>query len=301
MKRPNLRHGAVVGAPPEFPPLDRSRRRGAKEAQAAWTSSVADDQASPSRLGAQVWALCKLATGVALVVGAALGVAWAAHRYALTSPRFMIREVSIEGRQRTTEAELRKRAGIEVGSNIFALDTRLAEKRLLDDPWIREAKVWRELPGKLRIQLSERDAAAVAVVGGHLYLVTRTGEPFKEVESGDPYDLPLITGISAQSLGRDRAGEASRIRTALEVISTYGKLAPSRVHPAEEVHLTEGGQVVLTVGKSGITLHLGKGPWTKKLLMAERVLGKTAAQGRTPGIVFLDNEANPERVVVRMR
>ena len=135
----------------------------------------------------------------------------------------------------------------------------------------------------------------------HLYLVTRTGETFKEVENGDPYDLPLITGISAQSLSRDRAGEASRIRTALEVLSTYGKLAPSRVHPAEEVHLTDGGQVVLTVGKSGITLHLGKGPWTKKLLMAERVLGKTAAQGRTPGIVFLDNEANPERVVVRMR
>ena len=297
MKRANVRHGAAVGAPPEFP----SRRRAGKEAQAAWASSVADDPASPGRLVLQAWSLCKLAIGVALVVGAALGVAWAAHRYALTSPRFMIREVVVEGRQRSTEAELKQRAGIQVGRNIFALDTRLAEKRLLEDPWIREAKVWRELPGKLRVQLSERDAAAVAVVAGHLYLVTRTGEPFKEVESGDPYDLPLITGISAQSLGRDRAGEASRIRTALEVISTYGKLGPSRVHPAEEVHLTEGGQVVLTVGKSGITLHLGKGPWTKKLMMAERVLGKTAAEGRTPGIVFLDNEANPERVVVRMR
>jgi cell division protein FtsQ len=290
MKRRNLRHGAAVGAPPEFEPEERP-----------WSSSVADGQPSPNRFAARAWLLLKLGTGVALVVGAALGVAWAAHRYALTSPRFMIREVVVEGRQRTTEAELGKLAGIQVGANIFTVDTRQAEKRLLDNPWIREAKVWRELPGKLRVQLSERDAAAVAVVGGHLYLVTRMGETFKEVENGDPYDLPLITGISAQSLGRDRAGEVSRIRTALEVLSTYGKLAPSRVHPAEEVHLTEGGQVVLTVGKSGITLHLGKGPWTKKLLMADRVLGKTAAQGRTPGIVFLDNEANPERVVVRMR
>ena len=293
MKRRNVRHGAAVGAPPEFPAEERPRR--------AWSKSVSDGQPASSRIAIQAWSLFKLATGVALVVGAALGVAWAAHRYALTSPRFMIREVVVEGKQRTTDADLQKRAGIQVGGNIFALDTRQAEKRLLDDPWIREAKVWRELPGKLRVELSERDAAAVAVVGGHLYLVTRTGETFKEVESGDPYDLPLITGISAQSLGRDRTGETSRIRTALEAISTYGKLAPSRVHPAQEVHLTEGGRVVLTVGKSGITLHLGKGPWTKKLLMAERVLGKTAAQGRTPGIVFLDNEANPERVVVRMR
>jgi cell division protein FtsQ len=298
MKPANLRHGAVVGAPPEFRAPPRSRRR---EAAPAWTSSVADDERAANGLGARLWSLLKLGTGVALVVGAALGVAWAAHRYALTSPRFMIREVSIQGQQRLSEAELKRLAGVEVGANIFRLDTRQAEKQLLENPWIREAKVWRELPGKLRVELSERDAAAVAVVGAHLYLVTRAGETFKELESGDPYDLPLISGINAQSLGRDRIGESSRIRTALDVLSAWGRLPTSRVHPAEEVHLTEGGQVVLTVGKPGITLHLGKGPWTKKLLMAERVLGKTATQGRTPGIVFLDNEANPDRVVVRMR
>jgi hypothetical protein len=35
--------------------------------------------------------------------------------------------------------------------------------------------------------------------------------------------------------------------------------------------------------------------------MAERVIAELAAKGRTPGLVFLDNEAHPERVVVRMR
>ena len=35
--------------------------------------------------------------------------------------------------------------------------------------------------------------------------------------------------------------------------------------------------------------------------MAAQVLGELGAKGRTPGIVFLDNEAHPERVVVRMR
>jgi hypothetical protein len=35
--------------------------------------------------------------------------------------------------------------------------------------------------------------------------------------------------------------------------------------------------------------------------MAERVIGQLAAKGRVPGIVFLDNIAHPERVVVRMR
>jgi hypothetical protein len=35
--------------------------------------------------------------------------------------------------------------------------------------------------------------------------------------------------------------------------------------------------------------------------MAERVLGKLGQKGQVPGIVFADNEAHPERVVVRMR
>jgi cell division protein FtsQ len=62
-----------------------------------------------------------------------------------------------------------------------------------------------------------------------------------------------------------------------------------------------GGGAVLTVGKDGVTLELGHGPWRKKLLMAARVIGRLRAKGQQPGIVFLDNEAHPERVVVRMR
>ena len=61
------------------------------------------------------------------------------------------------------------------------------------------------------------------------------------------------------------------------------------------------GDVSLTVGKAGITVHVGKGPWRKKLLMAERVIGQMEKKGRVPGIVFADNVAHPERVVVRMR
>jgi len=58
---------------------------------------------------------------------------------------------------------------------------------------------------------------------------------------------------------------------------------------------------VLTAGKTGVTLHLGRGPWRRKLLMADRVIERLARRGRVPGIIFLDNRAHPDRVVVRMR
>jgi cell division protein FtsQ len=93
----------------------------------------------------------------------------------------------------------------------------------------------------------------------------------------------------------------ARLATGLTVLDHYLRLPASRVHRAQEVHLNPDGAVVLVVGTSGISLHLGHGPWPKKLLMVAEVLRQFERQKELPGIVFLDNELHPERVVVRMR
>jgi len=260
---------------------------------------------SGSRRGGGVlralWSGTKLASGVLIVVCASVAVAWGAHHYALTTPRFAIKQIQIEGNRRLADAQVVKLAGIEPGINTFALDLENAQRKLLEVPWISHATLTRELPGTLKIELSEREAAALAAIDGRLYLVTPEGEPFKQLEGGDPHDLPVVTGADVQNLARDRKREIERLGVALQVLRHYERVRMSAAYPAQEVHLTPGGSVVLTVGKEGISLHLGKGPWKKKLLMAERVTRKLSRKGRVPGIVFLDNEARPERVVVRMR
>ena len=85
------------------------------------------------------------------------------------------------------------------------------------------------------------------------------------------------------------------------MLRQYDRVPMSRVYPAEEVHLADAGDVTLSAGKDGVALELGTGPWRKKFLMAEEVVGELRKKGRTPGIVFLDNSAHPDRVVVRMR
>jgi cell division protein FtsQ len=252
-------------------------------------------------VGALFWSALKLGSGLAVVVGASLAVAVSAHHYALSSPRFAIRTVDLVGAKRSTLEQLKTEAGVALGSNLFATDTDAVERKLLEDPWIAEAKVTRRLPSTLRLEVSERDASAIVELGEHLYLVTREGVPFKQVELSDPYDLPLITGASPENLARDRKREVERIQTGLEVLRQFERVPLSRAFPAEEVHLADAGDVTLTVGKDGITLELGSGPWRKKLLMAEEVVFELRKKGRVPGIVFLDNQAHPERVVVRMR
>ena len=233
-----------------------------------------------------------------LLVAATFG----AYRIATTTPRFAIKKLEVTGARRLDDRQLAKLGGVKLGDNIFAVDTRKVRQKLLSDPWIRDAKVSRQLLNTLRVEIDERQAGALASIGGSLFLVTRAGEPFKAVEAGDPFDLPVVTGISSEYLARDRAREIERIGMAMEVLRHYERIPMSRVFEPEEVHIAPGGAVVLTVGKdSPVALHLGRGPWRKKLLMAARVVSRVQKKGQRPGIVFLDNEAHPERVVVRMR
>jgi cell division protein FtsQ len=294
-------HGAAVPAPSEQFPLDDSPppipvRPNARRA----VSGRVPPRDGPG-LGERIFGGIKLVVGLAVVVAASTAVAYSLHRYALTTTRFGIQKVELEGAKRLSVEQVRTLAGIETGKNLFAFDTQAAEEKLLRDPWLSSAHVTRKLPGTLRVELVEREAVAVAVLGDKPYLVTTEGEPFKELKPEDPSDLPLLTGVSAAEWARDKGGAQERFRTGVDLVRQYERLGMARVHPPEEVSLGSSGHTVLTVGQKGIALELGRPPYARKLAMAASVVGELAAKGRTPGIVFLDNEAHPERVVVRMR
>jgi cell division protein FtsQ len=289
------RHGGVRAPDEDFGPDEMAGFGPDSEP----TSPV--DEAATEGGWRRLMAVLRLGVGLALVIGTSLSVAYSVRHYALTSPRFSIQEVNLEGGKRVSPEQAREQAGVVLGANVFALDTALCEKKLLENPWISSARVTRDLPRALRIEIKEREPAALAVFAERLYLVTAQGEPFKELGPGDPADFPLITGASVDGISRDRVRELDRVREGLEVLELYGRVPLSKTQPAQEVHLADSGDVVLTAGKEGITFELGRDSYRRKLLMGEQVVGEMRRKGRSPGIVFLDNVAHPERVVVRMR
>ena len=296
-------HGQAVGAPNEAS-LDESPPPAAVTERPAGPAGGGGGRAVT--LGGALFTGAKLVLGLAVVASLSLSLAWGARKYALSTPRFAVRDIEVRGNRHHSGEQIARLAGLSRGQNLFSIDTVQAERQLLENPWLKQAKVGRELPGRLLLDVVERDAVAVATLpdasaDGSLYLLTAEGEPFKPVEPGDPSDLPIVTGIKPRDLALDRPRAMERLATGLEVIREYEGLPLARVHEAQEVHLEEDGTVVLIVGKRGISLHIGRGPFRQKLLMAARVLGKLQGGGEAPGIIFLDNEAHPERVVVRMR
>lgn len=243
----------------------------------------------------------KLGMGVALVLGTAGATAFGGYRLALSSPQFALESLELKSASRFSEREILDAAGMRLGENLLALDLRTAEQRLVQNPWVRSVRLARRLPHTLRVDLVEREAVALASLDGALFLVGPDAEPFKAWAQGDIEDLPVLTGVTLDALAKDRPGALARLGTGLSVLSHYERLPVSQQHRAQEVNLAPDGSVVLTVGQRGISLHLGQGPWPRKMLMVAEVLRTFENKRELPGVVFLDNALHPERVVVRMR
>jgi cell division protein FtsQ len=247
--------------------------------------------------------------GFAMVIGIGGTVAWGARRYVKTSPRFAVSEIITTGAKRLTPDELASMAGISKGENVFTMDLDRARARLLADPWVSEATLARQLPGTIFLRVVEREAAGIVATndgmakaaGGGTYLVTREGAIIKRLETGDPTDLTIVTGVVLQQLIDDREGATRTIRRALDLAADYERSPLAQRSPLEEVHVETNSELTLVIGKSATSLHMGGGPYRRKLEQAVRVVAELDRRGAKADAIMLDNEARPDRVVVRMR
>lgn len=273
---------------------DGARRPGGSRWPFAWVGRMGQG------LSSRIHGL-RAAVSIVFVVAASIALAWGIKQHVVSSPRFAVKTIRVEGAARRTVEQISEAAGVTIGDNIFALDLERTSTRLLQDPWIEQATVQRKLPSTVMISVTEREAQAVVAVDADLYLCTAQGELFKKLELDDPSDLVVISGITASQIAADRNVMQARVRSALELLSQYETRGPAKQHPAQQVHLQPDGSARMVIGNSAVELEMGRPPYRTKVLRAERVLREVQRQKAEPAVVFLDNEAHPERVVVRMR
>lgn len=232
------------------------------------------------------------------------------YRYVRTSPHFRVSQVEVTGHSNVKVEDVLEIAGLQDGPSLLDVDLDAIRASLEQHPWIRSAKVDRELPDRVTIALSEREPAALLALGS-LYLVDKRGVPFKRVEPGEQFVLPVLTGLSLDDLSPDspseRRGLAEKlIKDALAVLDHWRRGPLGRRIDADEVNMDPlfGHSIVLGQGSAiatGATVHLGFGNIQEKLSRLETILADAARRGRHVLEVRLDNTADPNRVAVRFR
>lgn len=135
-----------------------------------------------------------------------------------------VRRIDIRGNNRVTTARLAKLAGLTTKTNIFDFSAAEITKRLLSEPWIRSATVARKLPLRVIISVTERQPAAVVLMGGRFYLVDK-GAAIIEGKDANVYPGQTVIADAPyedkKEAGEDFAGPS--IRNALAALGGLDK------------------------------------------------------------------------------
>ncbi|AKU91857.1 cell division protein FtsQ/DivIB [Vulgatibacter incomptus] len=239
------------------------------------------------------------ATAVLAGIVAIAGAVRYVHRFATTSPSLAITTLSIVGNDRATELEIRTLAGIAEGDNFFRTDTEAAERQLRSHPWIADVSVSRSFPQGVEISVLERKAAALVDLGG-LYLVDRGGELFKKVATGDPFDLPVVTGLPREEWSARPKEAREKLGEVLDALEVYSGRMLAGSRPLSEIHFDEAEGLTLYLGERGMAVKLGRGDLERKLERLERVIAVASRRGEELELVRLDHRTRPGWVAARL-
>ncbi len=248
--------------------------------------------------GARVaWVRPTAALAVAAVLALGLGgLAWPRLREAVRRhPYFAVTEVVVRDPHRLGADEVRQAAGLAPGMSVWDVDPRAAEARLRAHPWIRSARVRRDLPRRVTIQVREERPVAIVVMereNAGDYFVSARGRVFARVAPGDARDLPYVTGLRSRDLADGDAVGARALRRAIMLLRRSGGLRVS------EVHVDGVRGLTLMPVHPAIPLELGWHGFEEKLARLPRVM--TLWAGREADIASVSLLFDDE-VIVRTR
>jgi len=208
-----------------------------------------------------------------ILVGAVLGAAgiglykWLSH-----SDFFQITSISIQGTRKLAKATVLELSGIDIHSNLLAVDQDEIEARLAACGWIKKAEVRRQWPDRLQITIYERQAEALVYGEQGWYFVDREGVVFAEVEPDDGLDFPVITGLREEDW-RDAGPDSafSEVRSLLRQAGRGNINLPKQ--NISQLHVTNNKEIMLFLASRPIPIYLGRGEMDRKFVRLAKVLG----------------------------
>lgn len=223
---------------------------------------------------------------VAIVAAAVVGpLAWlGASRlweWCLTSPRFAIAEVRVEGTRRLPASAVEAEAGLLRGTNLFRLDPRAVERRLASHPWIASARVLRRPPRAVRIVVVEREPVALLPVG-EWHALDPEGRLMPVSAVPERLELPLVAGC----FGPDGL-DAGRLREAARFLVTVAATCDFLLRDVSEVNVKDPEDVTVTTLRSGTEIRMGRGGYEEKLERLLLVLEDLSGREQAPASIDL--------------
>jgi cell division septal protein FtsQ len=195
----------------------------------------------------------------------ALAVAsWWLGRALLESEALRVQEISVEGNERLSTAEVERLVDGLRGQNILEVDFDHYERRILASPWVADVTLFRALPARIKIRVVERVPIALGRINRALYLIDGTGVVIDEYgPTHREIDLPLVDGLTDATSNAlaplpERVELARSCMTALES-------APRLFERLSQVDVSNPHDAVVMLDDDPALLHLGNERFVERL------------------------------------
>lgn len=155
-------------------------------------------------------------------------IGWYLFQFLFHSELFNIQEVVIEGNDYLKNQIIYQASGINIGDNIFLLNSKELIHHLTAEPWINEAEIKKIFPDKVKIIIRERKAIAIVSIGEESIKSSKDGMIlcFLEHEKENTSHLPLINGLNIEHLKIGEKIVEPNYRLALEIMHCIDVLLP---------------------------------------------------------------------------
>lgn len=154
---------------------------------------------------------------------------------------FRISEVALAGEHELGRERILDSAGITERTSLLFLDAGQTRERLLSNPWVAEATVLKLYPGRLRIEIKEREAFALWQRDGRVALIAADGTVLETYVPQRFTALPLVVGQGAERLAPDMLALTARYPGIARQVEASVLVAERRWN----LHLKGGVEVLL--------------------------------------------------------
>jgi len=234
-----------------------------------------------------VAALIRVMVVVLVTGGCYLG--WIGYQWAAHSQAFQVVGVDVTGARHLSKDELQNIAGAFTGQSIFKVSLDEAAQRARALPWVRDVRLYRHLPNRISMTVSERTPVAVLDSGSGRYLIDDEGVVIvkQAAAADDAQALPsvAISGCRAQPGHSVDAGALS------EALALLGEIARCGGWRAADVTVRANSAETLAVVYGGHEFRIGSGNYNEKLRRLGEILSDVQQRGLT--IAYVD--LRPER------
>ena len=242
-----------------------------------------------------VAALIRIMVIVLVTGGCYLG--WIGYQWAAHSQTFQVAGVDVTGARHLTKDELQNIAGVFTGQSIFKVNLNEAAQRARALPWVRDVRLYRHLPNRISMTLSERTPVAVLDSGSGRFLVDDEGMVIvREAAAGaDAQSLPSvsISGCRAQ------AGHSVDSGALTDALALLQEIARRGGWKASDLTIRANSAETLAVVYGGHEFRIGNGNYDQKLRRLGEILVDVQQRGLT--VAYVDLRPDRQAAVMTVK